>query len=84
MAPPPKISTSRRSTSMVANNSSSPNAINNLMNNGNNTNNLADIFGSDPFDTSNAGHHHHSIFPQKISKISVDDFTLESLDPLRK
>ncbi|XP_075165161.1 PTB domain-containing adapter protein ced-6 [Haematobia irritans] len=78
LAPPPKISASRRSTSVT--NSSTPNGINNLLTNGNN--NLADIFGSDPFDTSNSGS--HSIFPQKISKMSVDDFTLESLDPLRK
>ncbi|XP_061399164.1 PTB domain-containing adapter protein ced-6 [Musca vetustissima] len=84
LAPPPKVSASRRSTSVT--NSTSPNAINNLMTNGNNNNNnLADLFGSDPFDTSNTvNHHHQSIFPQKLSKISVDDFTLESLDPLRK
>uniref|UniRef100_A0A1I8PM63 PID domain-containing protein n=1 Tax=Stomoxys calcitrans TaxID=35570 RepID=A0A1I8PM63_STOCA len=82
LAPPPKISASRRSTSVTnsSTTTTTPNAINNLMSNGNN--NLADLFGSDPFDTSNSGN--HSIFPQKISKMSVDDFTLESLDPLRK
>ncbi|XP_058976561.1 PTB domain-containing adapter protein ced-6 [Musca domestica] len=88
LAPPPKVSASRRSTSVTnSNNSTSPNAINNLLTNGNittNNNNLADLFGSDPFDTSNTDTHHQSIFPQKLSKISVDDFTLESLDPLRK
>uniref|UniRef100_A0A1A9WQJ9 PID domain-containing protein n=1 Tax=Glossina brevipalpis TaxID=37001 RepID=A0A1A9WQJ9_9MUSC len=68
MAPPPKASAPRRSTSTT-----NSNAVHNTLING------TDLFGSDPFDINTS-----SIFPKQISKISVDDFTLESLDPLRK
>lgn len=80
MAPPPKVSASRRSTSVTTPTAAINNNNNNsLLSNGN----MADLFGSDPFDTS-ATTNGNSIFQKQVSKISVDDFTLESLDPLRK
>ncbi|XP_067631149.1 PTB domain-containing adapter protein ced-6 [Eurosta solidaginis] len=73
LAPPPKVAAPRRSTSVT-----------NSITNNNNNNNIAmtngntDLFGSDPFEINNGP----SIFKSKM--LSVDDFTLESLDPLRK
>ena len=84
MAPPPKMSASRRSTSVntpTAAINSKPN--NNIVGNGN----MADLlFDSDPFapTTITPITNGTSIFPKQVSKISVDDFTLESLDPFRK
>ncbi|XP_011205458.1 PTB domain-containing adapter protein ced-6 [Bactrocera dorsalis] len=73
LAPPPKVAAPRRSTS-VTNNITSTNNNNNItVTNGN-----TDLFGSDPFEINNGP----SIFKSKM--MSVDDFTLESLDPLRK
>ncbi|XP_004520645.1 PTB domain-containing adapter protein ced-6 [Ceratitis capitata] len=72
LAPPPKVAAPRRSTS-VTNNITSNNNNNVAVTNGN-----TDLFGSDPFEINNGP----SIFKSKM--MSVDDFTLESLDPLRK
>lgn len=73
LAPPPKVAAPRRSTS-VTNSITSTNNNNNItVTNGN-----TDLFGSDPFEINNGP----SIFKSKL--MSVDDFTLESLDPLRK
>uniref|UniRef100_D3TPR4 Adaptor protein CED-6 n=1 Tax=Glossina morsitans morsitans TaxID=37546 RepID=D3TPR4_GLOMM len=74
LAPPPKASAPRRSTSTTTTTTN-----NNAVHNNNTLINGTDLFGSDPFDINTS-----SIFPKQISKISVDDFTLESLDPLRK
>ncbi|XP_037947840.1 PTB domain-containing adapter protein ced-6 [Teleopsis dalmanni] len=77
LAPPPKMAASRRSTSTTSNNNNNINTTNN--NNNHILNGNADLFGSDPFDVNGP-----SIFTNKLSSISVDDFSLESLDPLRK
>lgn len=63
LAPPPKVSAPRRSTSVT----------NNI------TNGNTDLFGSDPFEMNGP-----SMFKSKLNSVSVDDFSLESLDPLRK
>ncbi|XP_036330657.1 PTB domain-containing adapter protein ced-6 [Rhagoletis pomonella] len=69
LAPPPKVAAPRRSTSVTNNNNNNIIAM---------TNGNTDLFGSDPFEINNGA----SIFKSKM--LSVDDFTLESLDPLRK
>ncbi|KAH8371617.1 hypothetical protein KR093_008277 [Drosophila rubida] len=51
-------------------------STNNIGNNGLNGN--TDLFGSDPFEMNNGP----SVFKQ--SQLNIDDFSLESLDPLRK
>lgn len=73
LAPPPKVAAPRRSTSVTNSITSSNNNNNIAMTNGN-----TDLFGSDPFEINNGP----SIFKSKM--LTVDDFTLESLDPLRK
>lgn len=47
---------------------------------------MTDPFGLDPFEIGEIETVGGGLFPkaQPLSKISVDDFTLESLDPLRK
>ncbi|EDW74719.1 uncharacterized protein Dwil_GK15827, isoform D [Drosophila willistoni] len=68
LAPPPKIAAPRRSTSVTSSNVTSSNGLN-----GN-----TDLFGSDPFELNNGP----SMF--KSQQLNIDDFSLESLDPLRK
>ncbi|KAI8119118.1 PTB domain-containing adapter protein ced-6 [Lucilia cuprina] len=78
LAPPPKVSASRRSTSVTTPTAAMTNNNHNIISNGN----MADLFGSDPFDTA-VTTNGTSIFQKQVSKMSVDDFTLESLDPLK-
>ncbi|XP_037815741.1 PTB domain-containing adapter protein ced-6 [Lucilia sericata] len=78
LAPPPKVSASRRSTSVTTPTAAITNNNHNIISNGN----MADLFGSDPFDTA-VTTNGTSIFQKQVSKMSVDDFTLESLDPLK-
>lgn len=73
VAPPPKALASRRTTTAISNGKINGNCSA-----------AADPFGLDPFEIGVI--EGDSVFQksQPLSKISVDDFTLESLDPLRK
>jgi len=74
LAPPPKASIPLRSTPSQLNNNNNSNVINN--------NSSQDLFGSTPFNAMQT-----NAFDNNFNKsigFSADDFTLESLDPLRK
>lgn len=73
LAPPPKASIPRRSTPSQMNNNNSS-VINN--------NGSQDLFGSTPFNAMQTNSFENN-FSKSIG-FSADDFTLESLDPLRK
>lgn len=90
VAPPPKAVASRRAGGAAATASAASlltNGKSSSIGNGTGTGSgsiLSDPFGLDPFEIGVI--EADSIFQktQPLSKISVDDFTLESLDPLRK